>query len=304
MGSPSKSFVVVLCVLGLLVPPAALAGKRDKPVIAKDGIREVYGAENGKYIAWIQNSRERRGHYNLYAKRKSNKARRINPKGTSGAMGGLSGARLAYQVYNSRKNRSDLRLLSLRSGKHRSLPASVNTRRWEYSAGLSGRWLAFVRVTRSGTKLMLTNLKNGSTKSLRRTTGNRIIEVGQVNGGFLVWVEYNVEHPNRFAEVYRHKIGSNSKRNISEGDRLGYAPSVRKDGVVYLARSGNGCAKNTTLERWSRGKRSVEWRPPDGFEILTTEVFQPAGKKPRILHDRTHCKRGLQSADIYRLIAR
>ena len=294
MGAAFRRVVVILCVAGLLAAPA-IAASPDKPVRTNPWVMEWRASESANWMAWTERRSRRLGHA-VFAKRDGGRKFQLPSFGFHQAItGGVSGKRLVYQTYDQGEDESKLHLYSLPQRERRSLPGSVNTRHWEYLPSLSGKWLLFARAKANRRVVMLANLQTGNTRVLDRARWRVDVEPGQVNGDYATWTVGG----NGF-EVYRYRISTRSKQRISRGDRWAYGGSVARDGTVYLVRSGEGCGKNVTVERWRGGRRKTLLRPAEGIDMFQTRVYQPPGGRKRILHERLNCKAGLDSSDVYR----
>ncbi|HYP23302.1 MAG TPA: hypothetical protein VEV43_07005 [Actinomycetota bacterium] len=173
--------------------------------------------------------------------------------------GGIDRGVLAYATG---KPRADIRLLDLKTRKHRRLPRGVNTNLVEYHPTLSGKWLLFGRIRpsprpndaiRNRTSVILTNLETGRSRVLAEGKNYRSYTYpGQVNGDWLTYTacKFNKYGPNCGVTRYRISSGKRASADLDgfcckHGDphtenHMSAPGSVRAsavtdDGLVYMA---------------------------------------------------------------------
>jgi len=91
-------------------------------------------APAGAYLAYSQSRPGRPNQYDVYVKPAGRRRYKVNARG-QGFAGGIDGTTLIWQ--RARTRHSDLRLFDLAS-QTGSVPAGVNTRRWEFWPTISG----------------------------------------------------------------------------------------------------------------------------------------------------------------------
>lgn len=187
--------------------------------------------------------------------------------------GGIDRGVLAYATGESH---GEIRLLDLKTRKHRRLPRGVNTPRVEYHPTISGQWLLFGRVRPSergylwaDTEVVLTNLKTGRSRILATGKNYRTYAYpGQVNGDWVSFTacKFNKYGPNCGVSRYQISTRESVKADLdgsccAHGDPhtesyMGAgnvsASSVTEDGLVYLAfSSGQNTSWCSYSEVWA-----------------------------------------------------
>jgi Tol biopolymer transport system component len=297
----------------LLVTPAAVADMAASTASAPTGVRttarrEIAPAATRGVLAWSQNSRGARSHYNLYVKRHRHAATRVNRRGTQALTGDFDGSTLAYFQW-SRHRRADISFLNIRTGRRRA-PAGVNTRRnSEVQPSKDGRWLMFNRTRPGGSqRIILHNLASGRQRLL--VTGNggrRWAQAGEVGGSFLTYVKC---HNPSYCNVFRYNIATRAVRRVpNPRHRALYAASVTGDGTVYYAIGSEiACPRDAGLWKLTPHGRKVKLATlGPRFDIASTSpVVMPNGSV-EVFFDAYGARRascGARSADIYKVTVR
>jgi hypothetical protein len=214
----------------------------------------------------------------------------VTPPHVPAASGGMDGRWLVIEVVRSRQ--SDLELVNLRDRSHRSLPAAVNTRAWEWRGSISGSWLLFGRYG-SPEHTYQVALYNLATRKLRVLDEVGVhaayAEPGLVNGRYAVWAAC---HESSCA-IHRYDLRTGKRLRITaDYAHTLYAPSVAASGDVYYARSGLECGEEVELMRYRTGAGSKVVRTfPPGHDLRFTTTTR-IGNKQRILFDGGRCPSG------------
>src|SRR3990172_6374664 len=145
------AFLLVLSALVASAPQARAAS----PEILLGGNRvgEYQGVRGKDFLAWQQNTRDRPGHYDVFARPlEGGSATKVNAAGTNGANGGIEGDLLVYQQFEGgvEHGSSDLKFYDLATEKRSSPPRGINTRQWEFWPSMSGQWILFGRLSGDG----------------------------------------------------------------------------------------------------------------------------------------------------------
>jgi hypothetical protein len=256
---------------------------------------EKWAAAGGGFLVWTQSRGSSQRATDVYARRGSRPAFKVNRPGTQARTGGVDGTRLVYQEIAG--GLSDLRLYDL--AQRRPLPLrGVNTKRWEMRPTLWGHRLLFGRIDYSTGRyaVLLHDLARGRERELDVIDRSHrpAIEPGQVNGRYAVWATgvdgvYTVHRYDAVSGKKQLLAGSNPYRDPQ------YAPSVSRRGTVFFARSGLGCGEGVRIIRAPlRGPEQVVASLRPGFDLLST--YAASG---RLLFDRAVCKGG--RVDVYQL---
>jgi hypothetical protein len=282
---------------GILVAAATAASPfASTPVPVKASVRnEIYPAFGGEYLTWSKSRRSSSSPFDAYLQRGTATALKLNAKGTEGYAGGTDGVRVAYQ--EARGLKSDIRFFDLTT-RRRSSPAGVNTKRWEWRPSISGNWLLFDRgmiFSASLQQVLLKNLVTGELRvldSLRSKNG--MLQVGQVNGNYAVWMRCESGACN----VFRYDIAAATKTMLPTSNKVQYSPSVSVTGTTYFGRSDPACGASVELVKVTlTGLTSVLYALPPGKDFQSTfAVTIPSGPPPsaiattRIYFDLATCR--------------
>src|SRR3972149_7049134 len=125
LGSPTSrlttlafALAVILPVLAAIAPQASAASA--EILLGGNRVGEYQAVRGQDFLAWQQNTRERPGHYDVFARPiGGGTAFKVNAMGTNGANGGIEGGMLVYQEFGG--GASDLKFFDLAS-KDRSPP--------------------------------------------------------------------------------------------------------------------------------------------------------------------------------------
>jgi hypothetical protein len=271
----------------------------DIPVLTRKA-GEFQPARGPDHLAWEQNTRAHPRHYDVIARPEDGGGRiRVNPRGSSAAMGGIDGHLLVYQQF--RRQRSDIKFYDLATGQRSNPPRAVNSRNWEYWPSLSESWLLFARLDSEGNRrLLLFNLATGERRTLDSTNSrNAFVTPGQVNGNYAVWTTCTRK---RRCNVYRYEIPSDTTVLIPNPGAFQRAPSVTAEGTVYFSRGGRQCGQRVKLIRYPlNGPESILLQLPEVLDIRDTYAYTEPNGITHVYYERSGC--GYPTAsDIYKII--
>lgn len=263
-------------------------------LLGRPGAGEYQPVEGDEFIAWQQNSRAHPRHYDVYARPLGGGEKfKVNAPNTNGANGEIDGDRLVYQQF--KRGASDLKFFDLSSKGRGNPPRRVNTDQWEYWPSISGRWLLFGRLYRSGTRrIILFDLSTNTARRLDRVRRDKaFLAPGQVNGDYAVWSKCRSA---RKCDVVRYHIPDGARKTIPNPTGQQHAPSVAEDGTVYFARSRGACGSGVRLVRYSLdGTSAVLWQLPSGDDIGATSVHLEADGTTMVLYDHFACREAAES---------
>jgi len=298
----SRAMLVVLAAVAVTAADAAVR-QTPEPVRATR-LDEQNPAAAAGVVAWTQNSRARPRHYDAYVKVGAGTPMKINARGTEGWLGGIDGARLVYQQVSAR-GQSDLKLFDLSMRRRATVPAGINTKRWEWHPTISSDWLLFGRGIIYGAntqQVILRNLATGEQRVLDSIRSRRaVLFAGQVSGNFVAWAKC----PNqRRCDVFRYDIAAGTKTEIpNPGGRNQYAPSVTAAGTIYFMRSGTGCGASAELMRASlAGPTALVYSFPEGQDASITHSVSESPIATVVYYDRVSCR--TERSDIFRIVDR
>jgi Divergent InlB B-repeat domain len=271
----------------------------DIPVLTRK-TGEFQPARGPDHLAWEQNTRAHPRHYDVIARPEDGGGRiRVNPRGSSAAMGSIDGHLLVYQQF--RRQRSDIKFYDLATGQRSNPPRAVNSRDWEYWPSLSEFWLLFARLdSESNRRLLLFNLATGERRTLDSTTSQKaFVTPGQVNGNYAVWTTCTSETR---CNVYRHEIASDTTVLIPNPGKFQRAPSVSPTGIVYLSRGGRQCGQRVALIRYPlNGPETVLLQLPEVLDIRDTYAYTEPNGITHLYYERSGCGNPTAS-DIYKVM--
>lgn len=257
------------------------------PTVVRKG-DQVTPVADGDYLAWADSTMAPGRGYAVVA-RGDGDAVVVSRHSPSAIAGGLDEGVLSY----SRRARHswDVAAYDLDKGEPLEVAGRVNTRADEFSAGISGKWLLFERVSRGRTTLYLRNRENGRIQRL--ASSRKFLQGGQVNGNWVVWTECDY-----VCQVFRWNISQGIVQLVPQpGPRADYAPSVAPDGTVFFARGGGRCGRGTSLMKWntdsplyiSEGGVEKVRELPQGKDFGSTYYATGTGGR-RILIARYACR--------------
>lgn len=244
--------VVVVGLVGVTTAWATLL--TPQPVVTLKG-RQVIpsAAPAGTYLAYSQSRSGHPNRWDVYVKAAGTPRVKVNKRGQAFA-GGIDGTTLVWQ--SDRNGQSDLRLFDLASHTG-SVPAGVNTRRWEYWPTISGDWILYGQNWGSrptNWRVILHDENTAETRILdeRVNRPHTNVEPGQVNGDYATWHSYSSR--TRVANVFLYQISTRMTAKLPRppGTQQ-YFPSVTPTGTVIYARSGLGCGKHVVLREYAAG---------------------------------------------------
>jgi hypothetical protein len=283
----------------LLLSTAAGAGT-PIPVRTTRAI-ERFPAADEDYVAWSQVQRRKQ---NVFVQPSGQTPFRVNPSGVQAATGGIDGDQLVYQEYVPRRNKSDLKMMDLTTKDRSNPPAGINTRRWEYWPDMSGDYILFGRLFRSGDRqIVLFDQASDTASVLAQTSGwNRMLTPGKVSGDYVAWDKIRYRRGRLVdCEVFVRNLTTGTTTLIpNSGDRCQFGASVSEDGTAYYGRSGYGCGLSSRLVAYPIGGPAttlVEF--PQGKDISETYVFTATNNDDHVFFDRASCSRPRQ--DIFKV---
>ena len=155
-----------LVVVGLVCAGTAWATLlTPEPVVTAKG-RQIHAsaALAGAYLAYSQSRPSSFGSFDVYVQPAGTPRFKVNGRG-QGFAGGIDGTTLIWQ--RVRNGQSDLRLFDLASHT-RSVPAGVNTGRYEFWPTISGDWILYGQNWRRGSnsRVILHNTNTSETRIL------------------------------------------------------------------------------------------------------------------------------------------
>jgi hypothetical protein len=270
------------------------------PVRARNGVGEFQPARGSGHLGWEQNTKARPSHYDVYVKPDGGSKKKVNGKGTQGAMGGISGNLVVYQQFRGKS--SNIKFYKLATGKRFSPAIYINTKRWEYWPSMSGGWVLFGRrnLSASERRVILFNRSNQSVRILDATHSTKsFIAPGQVNGNNAVWWRCR---PANSCNVYRYNIQLRTTARISNPNKKNqHASSIAPDGTIYFASGGKGCGNSVKLmKRPPGGPTTSLTRVPDGLDVGDTYAIEDANGNNQVFFEEYVCNKAIGS-DIYRI---
>jgi hypothetical protein len=238
---------------GALLASAGAAGAMLSPIPVRTSTADEYApVAEGQWFAWTQADHAHPNRANVYVRMGSGTRVKVNPRGTSGATGGIEGGTLVYKQYKPGFT-GDIRKFNLLTHRRSNFPAKVSTKWDEYHPTISGNWLLFTRYVGSTrtTKVLLYNTHNRVLRTVGSESGrHRYVYSGQVNGDFVAWGRVL----SGGQDVFLYQISTRTNTKIPRVDFAQYNPGVAFDGTIYYTKSGNGCGAAASLVR----------RPVDG----------------------------------------
>jgi hypothetical protein len=291
-GAPFRPLALAALALALVLvlvgkgPPALAADPQ--LILDRPRVGEYQPVRRSGWIAWQQNTRERSRHYDVFVRPTEGGSKfRANAKRRSGANGDIEGDLLVFQQFG--RGHSGLRFVDLQSHRRTRPPAAVNSDQWEYWPSMSGDWLLFGRLMRSGPRrVILFNLSTGEERIVDRTRGDHaFLAPGQVNGDWAVWSKCPA---GELCNLVRYRISTEVSHTVPNPHALEqYAASVDEDGNTYYAGGGDECGTRVKLIRQPRGgSDEVLWRLPNGDDIGRTYVLARP-RANRVLFDHFAC---------------
>jgi hypothetical protein len=301
-----RAFVLGALAAALIATATALGDVTPIPVKTTSR-SEASPAAGTAWFAWAKSRSPGVAPYDVWAQHGTDPAFKVNAKNTQAYPGGIDAGRLVYQQISG-IDVSDLRLYDLTARRNIALPKSVNTKRWECCASLSGNWLFFTRGSPETRQLQLVLLRNLVTKQerildhLRNPRG--ILSSGQVNGNFAVWARCN---PYPRCKIVRYDIAARTATGIVvPSGKVVYGPSVGPSGTVYYLQSNPGCGKSVVLLKQKLvGAPSVLLAFPPKLDAEVTYAYSPPRMGPgdpvttQVFFDRASC--ATKRSDIYRI---
>jgi hypothetical protein len=288
----------------------AVAGAVSTPVPVKTTRHnEVSPSAGGDWLVWSRSRERGVSPFDVFAQHAADPAFRVNRKGTQAYGGGIDGTRLLYQLIRGQfATESDLRLYDLQTRRLTTLPAGINTEKWECCGTISGDWILFSRGRGYSTarqRVILWNLVTGERRVLdKMRSRNGLLSAGQISGGYAVWDRCD---PYPYCVVYRYDLATASATALPTlPGKVAYAPSVNPYGTVYYLRSMRGCGKSVELVKQPLlGQPEVLASLPQGRDVDVTYASTAPPDPPsdivatHVYYDIVICRRG--TWDIYRV---
>ena len=291
----------------------AVAGAVATPVpVKKTRHNEVSPSGGGDWLVWSRSRQRKVSPFDLFAQHATDRAFRVNRKGTQAYGGGIDGTRLLYQLIRGQfATQSDLRLYDLQARRLKTLPKGVNTKNWECCGTISGDWILFSRgraYSRAMQRVILANLVTGERREVDRLRNrDGVLSAGQINGNWAVWARCD---PYPQCSIYRYDLTTASATALPTlPAKVVYSPSVNPYGTVYYVRSATGCGKSVELvKQIPAGPPEVVASLPQGRDVDITYAYtRPSSNPPpiaeivltHVYYDTVICRR--QTWDIYRV---
>ncbi len=308
----------VALAVAVVVAGAPAAWSAQTPIAVKaqpNPIHEIAEAVSANWFAWSQTSAAHPRSYDVYLQamvggKPSGPITRVNPAGTQGFAGGISGTTLAYQQVTG--NGSDIRFYDLVTRQISNPPPGVNSADREYRPTISGTWLLFGRDRGGQRRELLYNLASRSirvlqTEPLSYPNGLTFLQPGQVNGDYATFaagvtlygsVSLYTISTRTLTTVVATQFGSNSC-----GVR---SPAVSSSGTLYFIQledvAPGWASTQATLFDQTLGSRCVLYTACDlhdfefGFQVPRVQVYS-SGSTDHVFYTRLHLTNGSQ--DIY-----
>jgi Tol biopolymer transport system component len=229
----------------------------------------------------------------VYVKPAGTPRYKLNKRG-QGFAGGIDGSTLIWQ--SLRNGQSDLRLFDL-AGHTGSVPAGVNTRRWEFWPTISGDWILYGQIWGSrplNWRVILHDTNTSETRILDERVNRPHTQVtpGQVNGDYATWASYNSR--TRVSNVFLYQISTATTTKLPRptGKSQDY-PSVTPAGTVFYTRGGLGCGKHVVLHEYAAGVDTAMAVLPTGYDVFTkTFAVDEGAGVTSVYFDRVQCSTG------------
>jgi hypothetical protein len=279
---------------------AGTAGAALTPIAVKSSrADESTPAAEGQWFSWTQWSHGR-SNFNVYVRRGSGRAIKVNSAGTRGDGGGFDGVTFVYAQHKG-NIAGDIHKFNLKTHRRSSFPRKVSTRWHEYHPTISGGWVLFTRYYSTAppkTKVLLYNLHTRALRTLGSESGkSHRVYSGQVNGDYAVWGRVRPLG----SDVYLYRISTKTTAKIPRPVHDQYNPSVATDGTIYYFRSGNACGAQAKLVRYPVGSpATVLYSFPAGIDGGYQYVQERADGSLHTFYGRVNCRNFRW--DIYKVI--
>jgi hypothetical protein len=291
--------VVVVGLVGVATAWATLF--TPQPVVTAKGLQiRPSAALGGAYLAYSQSRPGHPKQYDVYVKTAGTPRFKVNKRGQAFG-GGIDGTTLIWQsVINGQ---SDLRLFHLASHT-RSVPAGVNTRRWEFWPTMSAGWILYGQRwghRPRNWRVILHNKNTHETRILDERVNRPHTEVdpGQVNGDYATWETYNSRTGLSNAFLYQISTATTTKLPRPTG-KVQYYPSVTPAGTVFYLRSGVGYCNHAVLREYAAGVDTPVAVLPRGSDVATNPfAVDEGGGVTSVYYDGFKCSTG--KTHIYKL---
>ena len=267
-----------------------------QPVVTLKGrqIRPT-AAPAGAYLAYSQSRRGHPNQFDVFVKAAGTPRYKLNKRGQAFA-GGIDGSRLIWQ--SVRNGQSDLRLFDLASHA-RSVPAGVNTRRWEFWPTISGDWILYGQIWGSHPlkwRVILHDTNTSETRILDERVSRPHTQVtpGQVNGDYTTWESANSRTYAANVFLYQISTGTTTKLPKPTG-KTQYFPSVTAAGTAFYVRSGLHpvCGDHVVLREYAAGVDTALAVLPRGYDVATkTFAVDEGAGVTSVYFDRVQCSTG------------
>jgi hypothetical protein len=290
-----------LVVVGLVCAGVAWATLlTPQPVVTAKGRQfDPSAAPGGAYVAYDQSRPGQPNTSDVYVKPAGVARFKVNARGQA-FDGGIDGTTLIYQ--SLRNGQSDLGLFDLVTHTH-SVPAGVNTTRWEWRPTISGDWILFGRLWGSSPvnhRIVLHDTNTAETRVLDEQIGRpaKVLTPGQVNGDFATWDRFKPS--TKAATVFVYQISTKTSTKVPGlVGRQQYAPSVTPTGTVFYVRSGLSCGNHVAIRENASGVDTGLALLPSGYDVNRTFAVDEGGGVTTLYFDRIQCSTG--KSHIYKL---
>ena len=291
-----RRVIVITCALAVLVAtaPSASAGTATKFIDTTNN--EWTQAVEGGFTAWSLDTPADRLAFRVRVKSPSGAAYFVNPSNTVADVGNIEldgdhGDLLVYNV-ERRSSGGDRNVAFWDLGARRNLfvPHGINTstksERW---ASVSGDHLLFTRGPKRakfGSQVILYTFSTKQVTTIASAPENGVAWGSRVNGDFAVFTSC----PANFrCLVFRYQISTGETKQLPNGGRSAYYPTVTPDGTVYYVQgSPNFCGVGTQIRRWHAGQTAQIASFENGIEVGPTYVRE-IGDVDRVFFTRIQC---------------
>jgi hypothetical protein len=255
---------------------------------------EVDGVADAGYLAWAENRRKDRGHFDVFVKPAGQPRRRVNEPRTVGLphsieLGGAFGNVLTFSEV---KRSSDLKFYDLDTGDLSNPPGALNTSKDERNGTLSGDYILFqrdpARAPLTGRVILYDHVTDTSTV-LGEAPSRGVVVAGRVNGDYATY--YTCA---RACNAFRYQISTTTTTKIPNPGKDQYSPTPADDGSVYFVRTGNvrTCASTETIVRYGTdGSETVVSTLNGGRVVSGLYVYTEVGT-PNVYFTRHNCRTG------------
>lgn len=284
---------------------AALAAlQTPQQVTTAQGRQTIPAAEaGGAYLAYAQSRPTNRNRTDVYVKQAGQPRIKVNRKGIAWP-GGFDGNSFVYQ--QDYRGQSDIHLFDLTTHQ-RSVPAGVNTSRWEWQPTISNGWILYGQEWGSrpvNDRVILWNSGTSDRRILDSQVGspNELLWPGQVNQDYATWARW--ARRNTRLNVFRYQISTQTTVMVPRPlGRSQYAGSVSSDGTIFYVRSRLTCGSHVVIHEYdpNTATDTALAAIPAGYDIYVTYTVDEGGGVHTVYFDRFRCSTG--ASHIYKVTA-